>query len=319
MSDDVHVNLTREWTERVPIGMGLCPWAGKSLRSNRLRFVICPETEPSQVVPAVLKEADLLIDDEETTDCDNENNDQHAFYTTLLICPNVPQWNASLDVFDDFVQTIGRNKRPNKEQKECIQYDSAEDNLKETLSRMQQNISLVTFHPQFLRWRGLPDGIDVGITILAHKSTGGLFQKSHEVFPATILETTNRVFGRRRIKVQFHPQQQQRQATDLVEPAVRSADTQYVPVEWCVFDVNTNKDTNIPNPDTKSRQQDIPTSSLSLGPPLPDNTMHRSPYPTIHLIRNQDLARLRARDASRVKRKNAQRMAQYNKMDSELW
>ena len=36
--------------------------------------------------------------------------------------------------------------------------------------------------------------------------------------------------------------------------------------------------------------------------------MHRAPYPTIHLIRNEDLERLRARDVSRVKRNNARRM-----------
>ena len=46
------------------------------------------------------------------------------------------------------------------------------------------------------------------------------------------------------------------------------------------------------------------------GPPLPDNIMHRSPQPTIHLIRNTDLATLKARDVSRVKRMNAQRMMQ---------
>lgn len=37
--------------------------------------------------------------------------------------------------------------------------------------------------------------------------------------------------------------------------------------------------------------------------------MHRSPYPTIHMIVNQDLASLCIRDVSRVKRLNAQRMA----------
>jgi hypothetical protein len=43
--------------------------------------------------------------------------------------------------------------------------------------------------------------------------------------------------------------------------------------------------------------------------PLPDNVMHRSPYPTIHIIVNRDLASLCIRDISRVKRMNAQRMA----------
>lgn len=37
--------------------------------------------------------------------------------------------------------------------------------------------------------------------------------------------------------------------------------------------------------------------------------MHRSPYPLIHIIVNQDLASLCMRDVSRVKRLNAQRMA----------
>ena len=41
---------------------------------------------------------------------------------------------------------------------------------------------------------------------------------------------------------------------------------------------------------------------------LIDNLMHQTPYPTIHLIRNDDLVQLSLKDVSRVKRYNIQRM-----------
>jgi hypothetical protein len=39
---------------------------------------------------------------------------------------------------------------------------------------------------------------------------------------------------------------------------------------------------------------------VRLGPPLPDNAMHRAPYPTVHLIRNEDLGKMCIRDVSCV-------------------
>ena len=62
-------------------------------------------------------------------------------------------------------------------------------------------------------------------------------------------------------------------------------DEQYVPIDWFVVDDGAPR-----------------------GRPLPDNAMHRAPFPTIHLIRNRDLATLRMCDVSRVKRKNAVRL-----------
>lgn len=66
----------------------------------------------------------------------------------------------------------------------------------------------------------------------------------------------------------------------------------------------------------RRREQYVPTDWIDVpegeeeGEPLPDNAMHRAPYPTVHVIANADLASLRARDVSRVKRINARRMAE---------
>lgn len=256
-----YIGVTCEWTKRVPIGLGLCPWAVKSLRKGNLRLEVCMiETTPLQVSKRLLEEARRLVTTLESY------RDGDEYHTTLLVCPKVEEWNTSFDAFDDFVNTFWTQADP-EVSTETIQNDE----MGATVSSIQQEITLVAFHPSFMRWRGLPEGVQVGDTIKCHKAIGG-FKKSQEIFPATILETANKVFGSRKIRVEFADDRQK----------------QYVPVEWCVY-----------RDDNRDRV---------LGPPLPDNAMHQSPFPTIHLIRNRDLGRLRARDVSRVKRKNAQRM-----------
>jgi hypothetical protein len=118
-----------------------------------------------------------------------------------------------------------------------------------------QQVTLVSFHPQFLRWRGLAAGIQVGSMVQSHKGiAGGFSKKSIDVFPATVLETSNPVFGQCRIKVRFH------RADD--DDDVKTKE-QYVPVDWIV--VATSR-VNSDDDDKRS----------SLGPPLPDNAMHRA-------------------------------------------
>jgi hypothetical protein len=252
------LEATRQWTERIPIGLGLCPWAMKSLSRGNLRFAVCMSERTSpQVSKQLLEEARRLVELTELENCDCD-----SLHTTLVICPKVDEWNESFAAFEEFVDTFWS-------QTGVTMPDGSEE-----CSELAQHITCVAFHPKFLRWRGLPEGIEVGKTVQVHKAVGG-FQKSRELFPAIILETETKVFGRRRVRVKFQD----------------DASTQYVPIEWCLF---VNHDIDTPNP--------------MQGPPLPDNLMHQSPFPTIHLIRNHDLGRLRARDVSRVKRKNAQRM-----------
>jgi hypothetical protein len=257
----------RLWTERVPIGLGLCPWAMKSSRLERLKYTTCHDTTPCDVALRILAEAkELLYGCCQTaaatasgslTDTDVvPPSPPPPLTSTLVVCPHVPAWNDDFQVFDDFVKKFPQQN-----------------------SILFQHLTLVSFHPQFLRWRGLAAGIKVGSVVQSHKGiAGGFSKKSSNVFPATVLETNNPVFGQRRIKVRFHYHD---------DDDLHDKKEQYVPVDWLV--------------DTDS------SGSSLLGPPLPDNAMHRAPYPTIHLIRNEDLV-IPCRDVSRVKRKNAQRM-----------
>ena len=87
----------------------------------------------------------------------------------------------------------------------------------------------------------------------------------------------------RRAKVRFHDAYNDRRQE------------QYVPTDW------------ISIPQTNMSEVDAPDPSQR-GPALPDNAMHQAPHPTIHIIKNADLASLSIRDISRVKRKNANRM-----------
>ena len=47
--DEHYTTAVRQWTERVPIGLGLCPWAIKSNRQERLYYKICEGSSPSEV------------------------------------------------------------------------------------------------------------------------------------------------------------------------------------------------------------------------------------------------------------------------------
>lgn len=219
-SCDEYSIKVKAWAERVPIGLGLCPWAIK--HQKRLKYVTCDAGED---VPTIIRaEGELLI---------------QPWNSTLVVCPHVLEWSKDFEVFDKFVKDLGKE------------------------TDIFAKVTLVSFHPEFLRWRGLPEDLTVGSVVLSHRGLSG-FQKSMEMFSATVLETSNAMFGRRKIKVRFHDDQKE----------------QYVPTDWL----------NV------------------VGPPLPDNLMHQAPYPTIHLIRNDDLGTMCVRDVSRVKRKNAQRM-----------
>eukprot|EP00930_Biecheleria_cincta_P087539 TRINITY_DN76762_c0_g1_i1.p1 TRINITY_DN76762_c0_g1~~TRINITY_DN76762_c0_g1_i1.p1 ORF type:complete len:408 (-),score=21.56 TRINITY_DN76762_c0_g1_i1:121-1221(-) len=222
------------WTEQVPIGFGLCPWAGYSHNRGHLRCVTCEGHMPSDVAQLVLAEAEML-----------KGTEVAPWSTTLVVCPYVETWN-NFSVFEDWV--------------DCGIWDDLRG------VNLDQHITLVSFHPEFLRWRGLPDGVGLGSVVQSYSGMPG--RKSTHTAPATIIEIGCSMFGLRKVRVRFHD--------DMRE--------QYVPIEWLAYSVSR------------------------VGPPLPDNAMHRAPHPTVHIIRNADLGTLCMREVSRVKRRNANRM-----------
>ena len=258
--DDKYEAQLRQWTKQIPIGLGLCPWAGKSERQGRLKYTTCEAISPSNVAIQILKEAKELI----------RSDDVAPLSTTLVICPHVAAWNQNFTVFDSWVKDFGTSNKLLL--------------LKEEQEDLLQKVTMVSFHPNFLRWRGLPKGFTIGSTVQSYKPIGGV-QKSSQMFPATIVETANSAFGLRKIRVRFHDDQKER----------------YVPTDWFTNAVAPSQ-SGLDNEGFNA----LPEGNI--GPPLPDNAMHRAPYPTIHLIRNEDLGTLGLRDVSRVKRKNAQRM-----------
>jgi hypothetical protein len=224
---------------KVPIGMGLCPWAGKSHNRGLIRVAACDCELPGDAAAVLESEIELLI-----------REGTPPLSTTLVVCPRVKAW-GDFRSFDEFLRSDIWN------------------HLKDVV--IMERVTLVAFHPNFSRWRGLPEGFDVGASCKAHYGIIG--KKSARTAEATIIETSSSAFGLRKVKVRFR---------DALDGLTRQE--QYVPTDWIDF----------PN---------------ELYVPLPDNLMHRSPHPTIHIIINQDLASICVRDVSRVKRLNAQRMA----------
>ena len=58
--DDQYCTETRNWTERVPIGLRFCPWAIKSKRQNRIKYISCLATDPFDVFDFIINEITLL-------------------------------------------------------------------------------------------------------------------------------------------------------------------------------------------------------------------------------------------------------------------
>eukprot|EP00956_Cyclotella_meneghiniana_P002187 scaffold2434_cov70-Cyclotella_meneghiniana.AAC.9 len=245
MMDDPFIKNTLQWALSVPIGLGLCPWAIQSHREGKLRIVKCDGKYASDV-------ADKLENEISDLTC-NEDDECGRLRTTLVVCPHVKEW-------DDF-QEFGR---------------FVSQGIKRHISRDQllDKVTLVAFHPNFLKWYGLPRGIELGSIV--HSYWGSIGQKSTNREEATIVELENKAFGLRKIKVRFTNEIMGRQE-------------QYVPVDW----IDTSSD---------------PSAEKINGDPLPDNFMYQSPYPVIHIINNNDLSTLCLRDVSRVKRLNAKRM-----------
>ena len=191
--DDEYQAAVRQWTHRVVLKLGLCPWAGTAQRLRRLSMVICQATCADKVVSCLLAQVKQLLALEE-----------ERWWTTLLICPHVEAWQQDFDAFECFVQNVTANINAD--------YGSLSEDDMAVLAQC----TLVAFHPHFVRWYSLPDSVHVGSTVQAHCRIGA-GQKSQERFDATVLETQCPAFGRRKVKVQ---------SPHLPRP-------QYIPIDWC--------------------------------------------------------------------------------------
>jgi len=260
--DDVSLEQrqVKNWSLRIPIGLGLCPWASKSHNQGNLRYVTATSETPRDVAVCVQHEIQRLV-------CND--SEPPPWSTTLVICPHIREWNDSFPAFDRFVSH------------DIWDQFEQDDKDESNTSTISDDITLVAFHPNFLRWHGLPDKIEKGSVVQSHYGIIG--KKSVETAPATIVETCNKAFGMRKVKVRFH------------DACNARRQEQYVPTDWISIHPKNIGEVDTSDPSKR-------------GPALPDNAMHQAPHPTIHIINNADLARLSIRDSSRVKRKNAHRM-----------
>ena len=76
MESDIAACAVRRWVEDLVIDLNLCPFAGRELVRNRIRFVVTEATTEEQLLAALETELVLL-------------NDDAAVETALLIHPDV--------------------------------------------------------------------------------------------------------------------------------------------------------------------------------------------------------------------------------------
>ena len=93
MSDSIrpeehYIAATRRWLESVVIELDLCPFAGRELRDDRVRFSVTDAATDVQLLQALEAELELL-------------SDNTVIETTLLVHPQV------LADFEDYNQFLG--------------------------------------------------------------------------------------------------------------------------------------------------------------------------------------------------------------------
>ena len=69
---------TQAWVDKAVIGLNLCPFAKAVVTKKQVRYVVCMDSEPEQVLNMLQEEMQLLI-----------NTDAALLDTTLLIAPNL--------------------------------------------------------------------------------------------------------------------------------------------------------------------------------------------------------------------------------------
>jgi len=88
------IGAVRRWLESLIIELNLCPFAGREMIKNRIRFVVTDSATEEQLLAALEAELTLL-------------NDDAAVETTLLIHPNVLQdffdYNQFLELADELL------------------------------------------------------------------------------------------------------------------------------------------------------------------------------------------------------------------------
>jgi hypothetical protein len=91
------INVTRKWVEDVVVGYKLCPFAGRELSRERVRFVVSAARTEDELLQDLHVELQLL-------------DDEPDIETTLLIHPSVLQsfelYNAFLSVTDGLLEYL---------------------------------------------------------------------------------------------------------------------------------------------------------------------------------------------------------------------
>ena len=77
-TEDQVIADTQAWLDKAVIGLNLCPFAKAVVTKKQVRYVVCMDSEPEQVLKMLQEEMQLLI-----------NTDAAVLDTTLLIAPNL--------------------------------------------------------------------------------------------------------------------------------------------------------------------------------------------------------------------------------------
>ena len=97
MAHDAVVAAVRQWLESLVIELNLCPFAGRELRNNRVRFTVTGATTEDELLNALRAELELLGADT-------------SIETTLLIHPEVlcdfADYNQFLDAADSLLRYL---------------------------------------------------------------------------------------------------------------------------------------------------------------------------------------------------------------------
>lgn len=115
MEASVVIEKTRQWVEKIVIGLNVCPFAAPVVRTGRLKLVVSAADTAEQLMQDLLAEFQFLL---ETPSAETD--------TTLLIHPYVLR---DFEAYLDFVA-------------------EAEDIMDE--SDISQEFQLATFHPDYI-------------------------------------------------------------------------------------------------------------------------------------------------------------------------
>lgn len=93
MNAEAVVTVVRRWVEDLVVGLELCPFAGRELVRNRVRFAVTEAATEARLLQALESELALL-------------NDNASIETTLLIHPNALQDFFAYNQFLDDAESL---------------------------------------------------------------------------------------------------------------------------------------------------------------------------------------------------------------------